>query len=425
MKASKPNKTAFLHLTHSLLMVQRNARVYAKLSVTVVLSFCLLLAFLAFTDTKLYNRYKEIFAQSPRIVLSSIYGRPGAWLGLMEQIENNIEDAEYYGYITLNTSVAYENGLVDAQASFLPNGDIPVYTMYVDTEFSKTDATSSIGPVRLLGEKQTFSLQDNEVIINESWYRAMIDGGATEPLHISANFDWEDGTSAQLALVVVGVAQDTTEQKLWFDPQASPDYSVHGWGNMYLSAELLSRPEVGEFSQSAQYSVWAHTASPEQVITYARALEFSTYSVMEAQQTANDILKMENTNKAYITAVILLLVGINLYSSFSNALQERRYEIGVKRALGAEKMQIVRQFLYESLSVLLFDTLLAAALVIDLMIGYKLYQTFVLGQEWIIFISGYSVMMFLVCSLSLSAVFSLIFAFQSMQVEIISNLREE
>jgi ABC-type antimicrobial peptide transport system permease subunit len=106
-------------------------------------------------------------------------------------------------------------------------------------------------------------------------------------------------------------------------------------------------------------------------------------------------------------------------------LQERRYEIGVKRALGAGKMHIVRQFLYESLCVLLFDTLLSATLVIDLMVGYKSYQAFVLEKEWIIFISPYSVIMFLVCSLSLSVVFSLIFAFQSMQVEIISNLREE
>jgi len=123
-------------------------------------------------------------------------------------------------------------------------------------------------------------------------------------------------------------------------------------------------------------------------------------------------MKVEIGNKAYISAVILLLLGLNLYSSFSNALHERRYEIGVKRALGAGISHIMRQFIYESIAVLLLDTLISVIIVVDLMIGYKAYQTFVLGNEWIVYIS-------------LSTVFSLIFAYKSTQVEIIKYLRDE
>ena len=136
-------------------------------------------------------------------------------------------------------------------------------------------------------------------------------------------------------------------------------------------------------------------------------------------------MKVEIGNKAYISAVILLLLGLNLYSSFSNALHERRYEIGVKRALGAGISHIMRQFIYESIAVLLLDTLISVIIVVDLMIGYKAYQTFVLGNEWIVYISLYSVIIFLVCVISLSTVFSLIFAYKSTQVEIIKYLRDE
>lgn len=401
-------------------MVKRNRIVYAKLSVTVVLSFSLLLAFLLFTDTQLYNKYKEVFSQPSEIVLSNIYGKPAAYHALLLQIRNNVAEADCYGYVTVNGVSEYENGRVNVRCSFLPNGDMPVYT-WNRIDFKETGDLYSVSPVKLLGEKQNFDCKGSEVIINESWYNALIDGGAQIPVKIPVHFDWGKGESSNWELTVVGVFSDTLQEELSIDK----DGSTYGWGSMYLSAELLSRADVGEFNTSAEYSVWVNTDMPEKAIAYARALGFSAYGVSEAQQAANIVLKVEKANKAYITAVILVLLAINLYSSFSNALQERRYEIGVKRALGADKGHIIRQFLYESLCVLLFDTLLSVAIVINLMIGYKVYQTFVLGKIWVIFISPYSVIMFLVCSLSLSVVFSLVFAFQSTQVEIISNLREE
>lgn len=420
MKRHKRRKQPWRYLRHSLLMIQRNRTVYAKLSVTVVLSFSLLLAFLLFTDARLYNEYKEIFAQPREIVLSSIYGKPAAYHALLSQIKNNLASADCYGYPTLDGVCKYENGSVNAHCSFLPNGDMPVYT-WKRIDFEKTSDLYSVAPIRLLGEKQDFNLKGNEAIINESWYNALMNGGAQNPVRIPIHFDWQEGKGSDWELTVVGVCSDTLQEKLLLDKSGS----VYGWGKIYLSAGLLSRADVGQFGTSAEYSVWVNTTTPEKAIAYARVLGFSTYGVSEAQQAANAIIKVEMSNKAYIAAVILVLLGINLYSSFSNALKERRYEIGVKRALGAGKRHIVRQFLYESLCVLLFDTLLSATLVIDLMVGYKSYQAFVLGKEWIVFISPYSIIMFLVCSLSLSMVFSLIFAFQSTQVEIISNLREE
>lgn len=421
MRSHKHSKQPFRNFQHSLLMIQRNRLVYSKLSVTVVLSFSLLLAFLLFTDARLYNEYKEIFAQPAEIVLSSIYGKPAAYRALLSQVKNNIADADYYGYTTIDGLSEYENGHVNIRCSFLPAGDIPVYT-YNSIDFEEADGLFLVAPIKLLGEKQDFDLKGNEVIINESWYNSLIDGGAKTPLRIAVHFDWKDEKSSDWVLLVSGVCADTPQEKMLIDKSNL----IYGWGRMYLSSELLSRADVGEFdSLSAEYSVWVNTSTPEKAIAYARDLDFVAYGVSEAQQAANTIIKIEKESKAYIAAVILVLLGINLYSSFSNALQERRYEIGVKRALGAGKGHIVCQFLYESLCVLLFDTLLSSTLVINLMIGYKAFLAFFAGEEWTIYMSFYSVIMFLVCSLSLSMVFSLIFAFQSTQVEIISNLREE
>ena len=54
-------------------------------------------------------------------------------------------------------------------------------------------------------------------------------------------------------------------------------------------------------------------------------------------------------NKYIIAAVLFVILGINLYSAFSNALNERKYEIGIKRAIGAGKKDIMMQFLTEGI----------------------------------------------------------------------------
>lgn len=407
------------YIKHSLHMVNRNYLVYIKLSVTVLLSFSLLFGFLMFTDSRLYNKYKEIFAQPSELVLSNIYEKPAAYQTLLSQIKNNIPNADCYGYITTNGTCEYENGRVNIRSVFLPAGDVPVYT-WDQIDFEETGDLYSVAPIELLGEKQNFDLKENEVIINDSWYHALINGGSTAPMRIRVNFDWQEEDD-NWDFVVVGRYRDTLQEGVDIDEMGS----VNGFGGMFISAMLFSDMNIGKADLATEYSVWVNTSEPESVLAYANALGFSSYGVSEAQQNANAIMKVEKGNKAYVTAVILVLLSINLYSSFSNALKERRYEIGVKRALGASEGDIIRQFLYEGLCVMLFDTLLSIILVIDLIIGYKVYQTFVIGKEWTLFVSFYSVMLFLICSLSLSAVFSLLFAFQSTQVEIISNLRKE
>ena len=46
-------------LGHAMQMVIRNLRSYTMLSVTVVFSFSILLGYLAFSDSTLYNRYRR------------------------------------------------------------------------------------------------------------------------------------------------------------------------------------------------------------------------------------------------------------------------------------------------------------------------------------------------------------------------------
>mgnify|MGYP002869020339 FL=1 len=141
-------------------------------------------------------------------------------------------------------------------------------------------------------------------------------------------------------------------------------------------------------------------------------------------------MKTENRLKALICGAMLIILGINLYSCFANALNERRFEIGVKRALGASAGSIVKQFLYESLCVMAVNILVSVALVADIFIVYKfIYERTPneYGQyfQWTIYISPHSIAMFAVCTITLTVVFSLIFAYKSTQVRIADQLKAE
>ena len=64
----KPER--FSAIRHACKMLRRNFRGYGLLSVTIVLSFSILLGYLCFVDAALYNRYKELFAAPEQVVIA-------------------------------------------------------------------------------------------------------------------------------------------------------------------------------------------------------------------------------------------------------------------------------------------------------------------------------------------------------------------
>jgi ABC-type antimicrobial peptide transport system permease subunit len=65
------------------------------------------------------------------------------------------------------------------------------------------------------------------------------------------------------------------------------------------------------------------------------------------------------------------------------------------------------------------------ALVADLAIIYKFFMERTEWKDYIIYFSPYSIAMFAVCAVTLTVVFSLIFAYKSTQVQIVDYLKAE
>lgn len=418
-------------IRHAFLMVTRTIKSYGLLSVTITLTFSLLLGYLVFTDTKLYNQCKSIFAIDPNLATYNPHGlseHDALMSKLVEKVEA-MDNTRYYIEYSLQ----------------VPQYD-DLYTM-TDTggklKISYLDICSLPGnvfgiaagdylcPITWLPgqERETIRLTGNEAILSTEWFCALgLDEMEAPTYTVRLPYKNETGRNTY-SFRIVGIVDNPYDDAL--TGITLLDDGTDNATTVYQPILYVNMEYLGPENTSSQLS-WGrtcvlYTSEPRELITITDNLgiDVNFRNAVEAQDKALEIIRAQKQVKFIIAAAMLLLLGINLYSSFTNALSERRFEIGVKRAIGASSFDIVRQFLYESLLVMCANTLLSVALVADLAIIYKFIMEQTEWMDYIIYFSPYSIAMFAVCAVTLTVVFSLIFAYKSTQVQIVDYLKAE
>ena len=405
-------------VAHATLMVKRNARSYGLLSVTIVLSFSFLLSFFVLSDSTSYNKYKEIFA-----VPSSIIEVGDSFMGLsIESPEvttikqtiltdrvSKMDNTEFFYYYVMQTEelMHYSNqeDSVIATVFFFPKGPVGLYQ----------DSRGTFEYIEHVSEEAVISTPQ-DIIIDQHFYELFAPDTETA-LTLTLPMPSNDGTQAFQEFVVKGVvATSKTKGAMEFESGFTTHYV-----SVYLSQDNLEEIQPDYLEKK----IYIRTDYPAEVIRLCKSLNLIHSASYEQQENA----KKEIQNQVYlkgITAIILfVLLGINLYSSFNNALKERLFEIGVKRAIGAEKKDIIVQFFSEGMIIMIANIVISAFVVMNLAVGYKFVQRVFMLNQWTIYLSPYSMLLFSISVLLLSFSFSLIFAFQSTQVEIVKHLKSE
>lgn len=220
---------------------------------------------------------------------------------------------------------------------------------------------------------------------------------------------------------MVGVCENSGyDTPIYYDEEGK----LVGGCSIYTTQSVLENHCLEDMPSSTEY-VWFCCKNTEEVVACIEQLNLIPTAVYSIQDQARSYISTQNTNKLYTVVILVLILGVNLYSSFQNALSERKFEIGVRQALGASPGNIIRQFMLESFLVMAANVLLSVVLVADALILYKFIQWTVYGETWIAEISAYSVAMFGVCSVSLTALFSGVFAYKASRVEIVKHLKAE
>jgi putative ABC transport system permease protein len=97
-------------------------------------------------------------------------------------------------------------------------------------------------------------------------------------------------------------------------------------------------------------------------LTYNQSDDFSFFSQTSIQQTASDVSGTLTTLLAAVSACSLLVAGIGIMNIMLVTVTERTREIGLRKAVGARKFDILTQFLLESTIISAFGGGLGVAL---------------------------------------------------------------
>lgn len=420
-------------------MVRRNLKSYGLLSVTIILSFSLLLGYLAFVDSASYNRYKEVFSLDRSLVFSvadtdayrdRILREKASGIGTTKSLL--IHAVRGLRLTIPNVELEPGERMMDfgSPTLLLLSPHAPVV---YEPETSKNYTFDEIPVTWLDGTSHAdMHLARDEILVDEALYAAVgkVSGGM---LHIMLYS--QDGLHPLLdaAYRIVGMvpSKGTLNVEIGSDAMEGKATLSGAYQPMLvLSAEAAS---VSDFPAASCSSLVAFvTDQPESVAKLIESMNPNNTAIgaYKAQDRANETMKTENRQKALICCVMLIVLGINLYSCFENALNARRFEIGVKRAIGASSFRIVRQFFLEGLIVMLANIALSVAFVADVFIVYKyIYERtpneFGEFFQWTVWVSSYSIAMFAICAVALTVVFSLLFAYRSTRVQIADQLKAE
>ncbi len=418
MSVVKVKKT----IVHGITMMLRNRKNYLMLAITIILSFSILLGYMTYSDSILYNRYKQVFSSPENVVIMETQSKKQTVDALLSAEKKKDHTLKSYSYVKTATYFPQYSGeaYVGAGVYFVPSCANPflLYEFLHDPLSKEFFSIEWIHGFDMVAGSEAIS--NNDAIVNESFYKAVLKK-APLPASLSVPIIHEDNSVDFLSLQITGVCKDTDYDRM---DEKTLDGHTKMYGSIYCNYALLSGVSLDDLESAEHYTVIT-TKDPGRIVERATSLNIINASSYQARQLASEQMQKETDTKMWISIILYLILGINLFGCFENALEKRKFEIGVKRAIGASKLQIILQFLIEGVLVMAFSILISAVIVTELMTVYKLYLLVFHHTVWTISLSAGSLKMYIVCSTSMTMLFSILFAYRTTNVEIVKYLKAE
>lgn len=395
-------------LYHSAVMIKKTIRNYLLLSITLFLSFAFFLGYLVFSDSEIFNKYKEIYS------IPADYAVVTLDSGLTFGSPEPSKEAQCILLSRLEEMKETEVSMYYQSTVFLPHIGINAIVYFIPTtnnSFFWYDRDNH-RKFELVSGSKTFTSQDQMLIDEESYFylRKELNKLTMSSPEISFRTN---------SFRAYGVFKSPSVSSFKYNKSQG---AFEGTPIILIPQSAVSDIDLGKINSTR---LIIHSKNIKQAVNEVKKLNIAVWSSMEDHQTAAEMIKADIDVKRLIIIAIYIILCLNLYGCFGNSLEARKFEIGVKRALGAGLSSIIRQFAYEGLIVCSANILLATVAVINIALGYKYYLFVTQNIEWIIHLSTFSITAYLISSIFLSVLLISAFVYKSSLVEIVSYLKGE
>lgn len=388
-------------------MVKKNLKSYIMLSITIILSFSLLLGYLIYSDSSLYNEYKVDLGTTPNVFVidasNEVLQNPLAKMNLLEQKINKDDDTVCYRF----TEQGNEFRGISYRIFLLPQNAFAFFQNF-RTRY-------------IFNNSNRAKVSKNCAVISEELYQYMkSEVDSKGDLYINIPITMKNGKTKLYSLLVSDTySMNNNEKNLYYNRDSN---QLEGYSAVFVSDTTFQDNEV----YTENTSMVIYSKRPKIVQGWLNNLDLaadaSSYEIVD--QIYSKIVDLIDI-KILFAIIIMILLGINMYGSFTNALEKRKFEIGVRRAIGASKKDIVLQFFYEGIIIIGVNIIISIMIVIFVFSMYKIIIFYRYGVEWIISTNVYSIIIFLLCGVFLTLYYSLLFGIKSTNVEVVQYLKAE
>lgn len=135
----------------------------------------------------------------------------------------------------------------------------------------------------------------------------------------------------------------------------------------YLNYITFKVADVSRIEQTAENMRWVLRSQHD--IDDPREDDFSVMTIIEAREMLDAILGGVNLLLLALASISLLVGGIGIMNIMLVSIEERRTEIGLRKALGARRIDIIRQFIIESVIIACFGSAIGIVVTTLLLFG--------------------------------------------------------
>ncbi len=208
-----------------------------------------------------------------------------------------------------------------------------------------------------------------------------------------------------------------------FDRKPSSESFYTNWGSEEEQEEKFNTPEIDQLTitvKNLDY-ISAVTKLTESLLK-RRHFSIEDYEIVVPESL---LRQTEKTQKIFnmvmgaIAGISLLVGGIGIMNIMLATVLERTREIGIRRAVGATRQDIMRQFLIETIVICLIGCGVGILVGIGIARGISFYA------DWPTIVSPYSIILAVGVSTAVGVIFGLYPANKASKLDVIDSLRYE